>query len=524
MKAIRFIIVFILSVFFSSCDFLELEPNDFVSAEQYYKTESDLEAALSGVYSTLASGSLYKSYMIGRLGLDADQGYDNRGTDVGTVSDYNVSPTDVKILKFWQDLYLGINNANILLEQINKKEIVMPDSVKQRIVGETLFLRGYFYFLLVSNFGDVPLVLNSNDSSQPFRTPALQVYDKIIQDMDSAALKVNDISALGFGGRVTKSVVYGILTRVHLFVAGIPYNQHDHYEKARLCAKTVIDLNFHKLNSNFQQVFINYAQDIYDTKESLWEVEFYGNGIGLYANLGGYVGGNNGIRNTFDLTLGYTYDFINVTAFAYNVYKTGDLRRDFTIAPFYYKQPTVPAQKVNWSSTQIFNRNCGKFRREYETLEPKHRSYTPQNFPLLRYSDVLLMYAEAVNAVNNGPTTEAYDAINQVRRRGFGKDISTPEPTIDLSGLDYDGFLAEVQNERSRELAFECLRKGDLVRWGIFFPKMKKCLEDANAAPTFTDLKLAKSTFTNVSARDVVWPIPSYEIGVNPNLTQNNGW
>ena len=134
------------------------------------------------------------------------------------------------------------------------------------------------------------------------------------------------------------------------------------------------------------------------------------------------------------------------------------------------------------------------------------------------------MFAEAENKINNGPTAEAYEAINKVRRRGYGFDVSIPNAAVDLAGLDYTGFLSEIQDERTRELAFESLRKSDLVRWGIFLTNMKARLDEANAHVDFYDLRFAKRTFTSVSERDVVWPIPAYEIGLNPNLTQNTGW
>ena len=155
---------------------------------------------------------------------------------------------------------------------------------------------------------------------------------------------------------------------------------------------------------------------------------------------------------------------------------------------------------------------------------PKHCSYTPTNFPLLRYADVLLMYAEAENEVNQGPTSEAYAAVNQVVRRGYGKPVNTPDGSVDWSGMDYTEFREEIQRERARELAYESLRKGDLIRWGIFLTQMKDCLADANKAPSFGDLKHAKATFGNVTARDVLWPIPSYEMALNTNLKQNPGW
>ena len=527
MKKIKYILIAFLMVV--SCNILEIPPQDVVAPSEYYTNEKELETALTGIYSTLSNGALYKSHMIGRMGLDADQAYDNRDGDVGTVSQYMASAADVKVERFWKELYRGINNANFLIKSIAVKKIEMDQQEKDRILGEALFLRAYYYFLLVSNYGDVPLLLEPNNSAKPEvinvkRTDSKKVYDQIIADMTKAADMVSGIDELGFGGRVSKSAVLGILARVHLFYAGEPLNQKEHYAMARDCAKQVMDLNIHSLNENFQQVFINYGQDIYDIKESIWEVEFKGNGVGLYARLGGYIGGNNGIRNGSEKNgIGYTYDYMNVTQAAYDVYEDGDVRRDYSIAPFRYDW-AHDGDKVYWEDEQVFNRNCGKFRREYEILTPKHRSYTPTNFPLLRYSDVLLMFAEADNEVKTGPSAEAYEAVNKVVRRGYGKDQNTPDPSIDWSGMDYESFKAEIVNERSRELAFESLRKGDLVRWGIFLEKMKDCLADANKAQNFGDLKHAKAAFSNVSERDVLFPIPSYEIALNPNLTQNPGW
>src|SRR5690606_4437084 len=118
-------------------------------------------------------------------------------------------------------------------------------------------------------------------------------------------------------------------------------------------------------------------------------------------------------------------------------------------------------------------RDCGKFRRKYEVVMPKDNQYTPINFPVLRYADVLLMFAEADNYVNGEPSAEAYLAINQVRRRGYGVPVGTAAPNVDLSGLDQDSFLSVLQDERSRELAFEGLRKSDLIRWGKFTTNMQ---------------------------------------------------
>ena len=134
------------------------------------------------------------------------------------------------------------------------------------------------------------------------------------------------------------------------------------------------------------------------------------------------------------------------------------------------------------------------------------------------------MFAEADNEVNQGPSTEAYEAVNQVVRRGYGKKPLIEDADVDWADMDYETFKQELQNERSRELAFECLRKADLVRWGIFYEKMQDCLADTDGVPSFTDLKHAIATYSNVTKRDVLWPIPSREIALNDKLTQNPGW
>lgn len=527
MKRINVLLLIMVFAFIGCDDIIETKPKDFLSPDIYYSNKTELESGLTGVYAILREGALYGSHMIGRLGLDADQGYNRNSNDGNTVGDFNVSAADVKVEQFWQTLYRGINRANMLLENIDKPKD-LTDKEREIIKGETLFLRAYFYFLLVTNYNDVPLILNTINTAhkgdlQVPRTPAREVYNQIIADMEKAEQLVQDITEFDHSSRITKSAVWGILSRVNLHMAGHPIQDKSRYAEAKKWSLKVIEHPIHKLNPDFTQVFINYAQDVYDIGESIWEVDFYGNGIGTYAQLGGVVGIFNGIYNTVDLELGYTYSYISCTSYTYNVYDSDDLRRDWTVAPFNYSGK--PARKNYWGVNQLMNRNCAKFRREYETLTPKSTSKSPQNFPLLRYSDVLLMFAEADCEINEGPTPEAYETIDMVRRRGKGLPVNVPSPSVDIvQDLDKIGFIKEIQDERTRELAFESLRKGDLVRWGIFLENMKERLDESYEHSEFYDLRFAKRAFTSVSARDTLWPIPAHEIAINHELTQNNGW
>jgi hypothetical protein len=110
------------------------------------------------------------------------------------------------------------------------------------------------------------------------------------------------------------------------------------------------------------------------------------------------------------------------------------------------------------AATNIYSRNCAKWRREYELASPKNKNYTPTNFPILRYADVLLMHAEAENEVN-GATAEALASLNLVRKRAGLTDTTI---------ADQDGLRMEIRNERARELCFEGVRRHDLIRWGIY--------------------------------------------------------
>jgi len=526
------IIILITAIFsLASCGLLDVELNGTLQEETYFNTEEQLETSLNGVYATLAESYLYGNYMLGRMGLDADEGYNCYSSDVGSVAQYLAAPADTKILSYWRKLYEGINRANLLLANIDKPDM---DSIqRENIKGQAMFLRAYYYSMLVTRFGDVPLVLKlatsgNADQVQVAQTSSRDIYDFIISEMTQAADKVSDIDQVESAGRVSKSSVWGVLSRICLYAAGHPINETERYAEAAYWAKKVIDSNKHELNSSYKQIFINYAQDLYDYKESIWEVEFWGNNTGSYTSVAGMVGRNNGILNTGgDNTIGYSAGMLRSTSVLYDTYNAAglDTRRDWTIATYYFNGN--PASVVYWSAGGTkFQRHCGKFRREYETLTPKSTSATPENFPLLRYSDVLLMYAEAVNMKENKTTAEtdsAYWAINQVRRRAYGYNLSTAAPTIDLSNLTKEAFLKEIQDERYRELSFECLRKNDLIRWGIFYDRMKAIYANIPSG-TSSYINYAKNTYLNASQRDTIWPIPTYELGVNKLLKQNNGW
>ncbi len=614
-----FMLVLLLSCTTSCKKILDKEPLDFYAdVAESYNTAEKLESNILGVYTVLQDGALYGSQMMYLLGFEADEGYYARENPDGPHVN-NFSTGNSKVYNFWTSLYKGIGRANALLANVDTNPEI-DQKFRDKIRGEALFLRAYYYFMLVQNFNGVPLRLQPIESvydvDKAKSTPK-EVYEQIIKDMEKAEGLVPGIKSLGFGGRISKSAVRGILARVCLHMAGYPVKDVSKYAEASKWAKMVMDDSEagHALNPSFSQIFINYAQDKYDIKESIWEIEFMGNATGAYTETGG-VGYLNGPASS-NTTIGEGFGGVKVTSKLFKSYElnytvasaVGDLRRDWTIANFKHATSGSKTFITSVTPVNLYDRHCGKFRREFETLTPKHRTQTPQNFPLLRYADVLLMFAEAETAASGAaPSNAAIEAVELVRRRGLAiggiKDFglnaagsgykSAPKVTptsgggsgasikaavstagaitgftLDMDpvtgvkmGKDYVGsglyvdivptnggiggranariwqgdaanlnttqksssenFIDFIKTERMRELAFETLRKGDLMRWGDFVFEMQ-AVSNHISSSNLTD-RFYYPPYKNATVKYTLWPIPAKEMNLNNLMVQNPYW
>ncbi len=511
----------------TSCeDFFDVKPYDFVAPETFYTNEKECTMALAGVYYTLVTEEVYGNFYSCMLSNVDDLSYYQRqsGSLTSQVYGNDHNPGNQNVWGVWEALYTGINNANMLLDNVDKAD--MDDAVKTRMKGEARFLRAYYHFLLVQAWYEVPLRKESfkdvNNSSME-ATPNKEALDWIVQEMEACVDMVDDSEYDKSPSYVKKNTVMGILARVYLWRAGYPNNGGTaDYQKAAEWAKKVKDSGKHQLNPDMEQFWKNLAQDKYDEvyNESIWEAEFFGNreadGQGNYTDgrIGNVIG--NIQKSTANPGTGYSYGFYAPTLILWDLYEAGDNRRDLYIAPYQIK---ANGEKSNWTATQIVQRACGKFRREWETSSNKQKSYTPENYPILRYADVLLMLAEAENEANQGPTALAYECINAVRSRA---GLTTP-----LSGLSYEAFQQELRDERGRELCFESLRKYDLVRWGIYVDaihnKLGAATQDSRWAPG-NQYQGVKDYVSRTQERHQFMPIPTKELDVNGKLQQNIYW
>ena len=574
MKKIYTIIAISALSLVASCDFLEKEPK-VICADTYYSSEKEAMYALAGVYGVMNSQQFYgKNYSLDISGVDDlcwfIQTYSN-GTETNMLT-HNAG-TSV-IYNVWTKIYSGIKNANAFMEAITETEFD-PDG---RMYAEARFLRAYYHFILAQAWGDVPLRAYASVSyaeTQKAASPQYGVLAWAASEIEEC-LPYLDESMTHAPSRITKTAAEGILARLYLFMAGSSVNggvKKEFYRQAMNWADSVIVSGKHQLNPSYEQVFINMMADKYDTeyRESMWEVEFKGGPDDPTNYSTGYIGNYMGLRgrssktNFNEWACNYSYGLYDGSIKLWDLYwsadrtdeekeTTGvptDARQNWNLPPYNYvgvssssayefdnpavtktllsnmhRNPYFVNSEKNTNVDPLFyagNRNVGKWRREavYEGHFDTIHQTTHINFPLMRYSDILLMYAEAANEYLGAPTQKCYDCVKAVRDRAH---IST-RPFAEYS--THSSFRNLVRNERARELCFEATRKYDLIRWGILEPAMKD-----SYSKYFSDLRCnsydtsmyARRYVTLIGRRHDVLPIPAIELGVNPLLKQNPLW
>lgn len=529
MKKIYFLLFALLPLGFIACeDSLEYNPDSSITVENFYKTEADLNLALTGIYSDLGVASTFGSTMSieWMAGVDeAAMSRDNNGF-AWAVTRNEFTPTTVTIENTWRTLYHGINNANTFLEKAPSAS-VEDEALKLGLIAEARFLRAFYYYNLVRAWGDVPLrteSITSVSGNNVTKSSAADVYQFIIDELEEIAPNLGIAGQVEYG-RATQTAAYGLLTRVYLNRAGYPYQilPEESYAKVVEYADMVINSGRHSLMANYEDIFMNLIQDINNPTEIIFDIQFSSmRDQGLQE--AGKIGQLNGIENkTKNSTTGpYSYGYIFAGVSLINAYdKDNDNRYDWNIANWKAKKDVPVIQK------NIYQWYPGKYKRgqrvlnddgsySIEVLESGDKNYTGINFPVLRYSDILLMKAEALNELNK--TAEAIVVLDQVRDRAGLEGI---DETIVATK---EAFRNEIMDERMRELCFEGLRRYDLIRWGVFNEKLQSAKQDMVDAGVSGKLEWMFIWANNVQEKHQVLPIPLKEIEENNLIKQNPLW
>ncbi|MCE6991487.1 RagB/SusD family nutrient uptake outer membrane protein [Dyadobacter sp. CY323] len=483
MKILKPFIILLLTAFLSSCseEFLDLKPISTATSDNFYRTADDFKNALNGGYAALQSGGLVgNSYIFGEITSDNTVAVASGSvTDQDEFDRFYIKTTNPFISGRWNDGYNAIARYNTILDKIEGVE--MDGTLKNRYIAESKFLRAVVYFTLVQTFGDIPLILKpvaTPDEGYSFsRTPKAEVYAQIEKDLTEAESALPVSYPAADVGRATKGAAKAYLGKVYL--------TEKKYAPAVSKLKEVIDLGIYALLPSYADVF---KVSNKNNKESVFDVQYKSGGAGE----GNSWPNSFAPQNSGNAVIAFGGDGNNApTLDIINAYEAGDLRKDASVASSY----------TNAAGQVIPDRYIKKY---YDV--PVAKGDNGNNIPLIRYADVILMYAEALNDVGYQANGDAFTYLNMVRTRaGLAKKTSTEIPT-------QQAFRLAMEQERRVELAFEGQRWFDLVRTG-------------RAIPVLNGKKEQIRLVSDLSEKNLVFPIPQSQIDINKaKIVQNPGY
>jgi hypothetical protein len=485
-----------------SCSDLEEEPYGIINSKTFYKTPQDAESAIIYCYAILPEVGYYSRgyYIVTELPTENLSQKGDAGSSNFELDELRTTPTNANLDDMWTYIYRGISRANGVIT--NVPNIAMNEATRNQIVGEAYFLRALHYFNLVRMFGEVPLRLEVIDDPAQIpvaKSPISDVYDLIIADLKQAEqlITVERISE----GRANRVAAQGLLSKVYLHLAsskasGSPgyafvTNADEMYAQALAYSSKVIN---EQTTFNFTDVLVDIWNIEKYKKDAVTEhifdaaVDRNGDREGSFSKLQNMfmpadrameIPYNPSDPNSSLINIGQGWSHFRTEANVYNSYADNDKRKTDLIVSKYWNNGDEYTLDIN-SSSRPFTR---KF------IDPlRIGDASSCNSPIVRYSDILLVYAEA-----NGPNAEGYNAINKIRARA---GIGELPPSLSV-----EDFRNAVIEERARELTFEGDRLFDLRRTN-----------------TMEEVLVGRYGKT-ITSGAYFFPIPQREVDTNPAMT-----
>ncbi len=477
---LKYITTLFLCATSASCDLLDRPLFDSLQYNDFYKTPDEINLGVIGTYGILSD--LYVKNYVNYTELPGDNAHTlGETTNLSQLDKFSTTATNSMLENAWEQSFRCIASANRMIKAIPEVSFVTDEvPLQKQYLGEMHFLRALSYFNLVRLFGAVPFcdkITTIEEARKLTRTPAETIYEQIIISDLEKAMGLLPASYTGIDiGRATKWAAAGLLGKVYLTI-------HE-YAMAEAVLAQVIASGKYSLLPTFADIF---NPGNADHAESLFEVHFEK----------GVTGGSSWSFHAHNNNLASFFGISSAGA-------------------------TLPTQSIKVAleseGAARYNATIGKqgsylyVKKHY--LEHSYQNSSDDNWPLLRYADILLMYAEASNEITDAPSADVIEMVNMIRRRANGvapTDVSNT--TYNLASEETDtrnAFRDAVWKERRLELAFEGHRWFDLVRTGTYVSVMNRHFEEE-----FKGLYMLNS-FNNL------FPVPQYEIDINPNLAPNN--
>jgi hypothetical protein len=536
----RILPVLLVLFVFSACKKLDLVPTDRFTDVNYWTTTAKANAVLNTAYSQMFNNNRF--FLNEAL---SDNAYNGRGDNEGAASlaagTYDASLGRIK--SEWNDHYTGIKTCNLFLDNVDKVP-GMDATLKERMKSEARFLRAFQYFQLMTWFGDVPLFdkdITLEESLNIGRTPKADVLAFILKELDAsiAGLPVRSAYSAADLGRITKGAALGLKARVLLY-------EGRWQDVVTTCEAIMSGSNGqYSLFASYEGLFLPQNEN---NSEVLLDMQYVPTDR-TYNNLIDFVPISVGARlnalaptqelvNTYLMTNGKTITEAGAGYDENNPYVNRDPRLTYTlvydnykwknpdgsIKTIYIKPGTDPDQnaKMDEYAAGGVSSPTGYYLRKYYDPTSIENLVSGLNLILIRYADVLLMYAEAKNELGAMDATTWDQTIKALRTRaGF----------VDPAALNFNGSLGQqglrtvIRNERRTELAMEGLRIFDIKRWRTAEQVLNGWAHGAKFGPASVDNGYIRANQRVFDAnKHYLWPIPRDERSLNPNLSQNPGW
>ncbi|UMQ43716.1 RagB/SusD family nutrient uptake outer membrane protein [Chryseobacterium sp. Y16C] len=452
---------------------LMLEPENNITQTSFYTTELQIQQALSGVYSAMINSSSRGGFDVNFYLLASEVRSNNFNAisqngnrDYYAINRFQDTSSTEEVEILWEDAYQLISYANNILARIDAVPFADP-ATKEQYRSETRFLRAYAYFELMRNFGKVPLVdhpVSPSEAASIPRTDLSTLYSFITSEIEASIGGLKNTYDSKNKGRITKSAAHAMLGRMYLTGYGYPLNNSSYLAKAKEHLSAVIqgEGQYVTFAPNYADLF----KSTNDNKYHIFEIQHISGGLSQGSYLPSYVSPTFGTADPLYNAQGslYSSSELGVSQSLLNAYEAGDVRKAVTVKTQFIAQNG----QVDYANYFVKFREGG--------LVITNRYDWPINFPIIRYADVLLMYAEVLNYEGN--TSGAVPYLNRIRQRA-----GLPALPTSMSSSD---FTTALRKERRVEFAGEGVYWHDLVRWNIAVSVINQAAADLNYNYTIT--------------------------------------
>ncbi|RZM23699.1 MAG: RagB/SusD family nutrient uptake outer membrane protein, partial [Pedobacter sp.] len=550
-----YLLIAVLCTALSSCqkDYLDKSPLGGPADDTFFANPDELVLAVNGLYKYANYTPLDAMPLNLTIDDGTDIGWDRNNSALQSLGKGNHDSNNGYAMSVWTEGYRVIAKCNYILDNIDKVKDKASPAVYNRSKAEARYIRAYTYQYLTDYFGGVPLVTKvlTLDEAQVPKTPKADIIDFVLKELTEAAPDLPTTYTGADVGRATRGAALSIKARTAL--------NNERYAEAAEAAKAVMDLKIYSLHNNFGTLFSYAGQN---SPEIIWAFQYlkasrtrtHSTPNNLLSRNG--MGFTNKVPSQSLVDAYMCTDGLNIDESPLFDPKTPYVNRDprlgFTIAVpgsiFYnfqfethrdsvkcWNYNTTPATRVdNQEALNAFATFTGYCWKKYVDLEDRvDRTNSELNVIQIRYAEILLIYAEAKNELNQLDQT-AYDAINLIRKR---PSVNMPEIAAGKSQVE---FRSLVRKERLYELAMEGFRLSDIRRWkiadkamtGNFYGRVQKGLvaaapqidenglADYTAVPNRADMRIIEIRVFD-KERDYLWPIPNLETVTNTKLVQN---